>query len=86
MRTVNASSLSGGLVASLLQRLDLRITALGIPVSTSPLTTPLFTALFGATPALDLLLDQVQQVAGIRVGQADVRVPGARCGVAALVG
>ena len=86
VRTVNASSLSGGLGASLLQRLDLRITALGIPVSTSPLTTPLFTALFGATPALDLLLDQVQQVAGIRVGQADVRVPGARCGVAALVG
>ncbi len=86
VRTVNASSLTGGLVASLLQRLDLRITALGIPISTSPLTTPLLTALFGATPALDLLLDQVQQVAGIRVGQADVRVPGARCGVAALVG
>jgi uncharacterized membrane protein len=85
VQTVNATSLTQGLVASLMQRLDIRINVLGIDVGTSPLTTPLLGALTGATPALDGLLDQVQQVAGIRVGQADVRVPGARCGTAALV-
>lgn len=84
-RTVNANSVTQGLVGSLMQRLDLRISVLGLQVGTSPLTTPLLSALSGATPLVDQLLDQIQQVAGIRVGQADVRVPGAHCGVPALV-
>ncbi|RTL23405.1 MAG: hypothetical protein EKK50_00550, partial [Sphingomonadaceae bacterium] len=86
VKTVNTTHAFGGLIASLLQRLDLRISVLGLTVSTSPVTAPLLSALSGAAPALDGILEQLQQLAGVRIGQADLRVVGARCGAPALVG
>ena len=86
VKTINTTQAFGGLIASLLQRLDLRISVLGLTVSTSPVTAPLLSALSGVAPALDGILEQVQQLAGVRIGQADLRVVGARCGAPALVG
>lgn len=86
VKTINTTGAFGGLIASLLQRLDIRISVLGLTVGTSPVTGPLLGALSGAAPALDGVLEQLQQLAGVRVGQADLRVVGARCGAPALVG
>ncbi len=63
VKTINTTQAFGGLIASLLQRLDLRISVLGLTVSTSPVTAPLLSALSGVAPALDGILEQVQQLA-----------------------
>ena len=86
VKTVDTTNAFGGLIASLLRKLDIRISVLGLTVGTSPLTTPLLGALSGVAPALDGTLEQLQQLVGVRVGQADLRVVGARCGTPALVG
>jgi uncharacterized membrane protein len=71
---------------SLLGRLDLRVDAIGLSVTTpSHIRSALTTTLAPLASPLDELLDTVLSVAGISVGEADVRVSGVYCQRAVLV-
>lgn len=50
------------------------------------MTSTLGNTLSAVAPALDLVVGQVTALAGVHVGQADVRIDGVRCGTPVLVG
>ncbi|HEV7247638.1 MAG TPA: pilus assembly protein TadG-related protein [Shinella sp.] len=65
--------------------LEINIKLLGLPINASILTSALATTLGTVTPALDQLLYNLLLVAGIRIGEADIRVTGVSCKRPALV-
>lgn len=99
VRTISASGLAGSLIGSLGSSLVLTTTVdtnlvPAILLSTvngllGPLLSALLSSVFTAlTPVLNLLdgaLDPVLAAAGVRLGFADVRATGVRCGFVALV-
>ncbi|MGE0742817.1 MAG: pilus assembly protein TadG-related protein [Hyphomonadaceae bacterium] len=72
-------------VSSLLGRTDLRVRAGGFSLGTGALTNSVRVALTAASAPLDGLLNGLSDLLGVRLGEADVRVNGVRCGGAALV-
>lgn len=86
VRSVQTNDIVGGIAASLLRTADIRVSVLGLGLSAGLLTATLGTTLSLAAPALDTLLDATLSLAGLRLGEADVRVNGVRCGVPVLVG
>ncbi|HET8613453.1 MAG TPA: TadG family pilus assembly protein [Sphingomonas sp.] len=81
IRTVSTNDLTQGVASSLVRGLDLRVAGL----NASLVTGLVGQALTPVSPALDGLLDQIEGLLGIHVGQADVSVDGVRCGQPALV-
>ncbi|RTL48365.1 MAG: hypothetical protein EKK40_17830 [Bradyrhizobiaceae bacterium] len=84
-KTVNTTSFTSSLTASLLNDLQLTIQLgpLGLPI---PGIGPLVTGIIsGASGSIDTLLVSVLQTLGVGLGQADVWVPGIRCDGAVLV-
>lgn len=65
--------------------LEINVKLLGLPINASILTSALATTLGTVTPALDQLLYNLLLVAGIRIGEADIRVTGVSCKRPALV-
>lgn len=84
-RTISSSTLVQSITASLIGRLQLTVSLLGLPIPLSPLTAAIGSVLQGVAPALDGLLNVVTGALGVHLGEADVRVTGMRCGVPALV-
>lgn len=72
-------------VSSLLGRTKLTVRAAGVGLSTSALTSAVQGVLTGAAGPLDNLINGLSDLLGVRLGEADVRVNGVRCGGAALV-
>lgn len=86
VKTVSTNDIAAGVASSLLRTIDIRANVLGLGLSTGLLTSTLGNTLSIAAPALDLVVGQVTALAGVHVGQADVRVDGVRCGTPVLVG
>ncbi len=72
-------------IASLLGRTDLTVRAGAAGLSTGAVTSSVQGALTAAAAPLDQLLNGLSDLLGVRLGEADVRVNGVRCGGAALV-
>lgn len=71
---------------TLLQNLDLDIQLLFLTLGTpKTVTSALASTLGGVTPAIDDLLYNLLLVAGVRIGEADIRVTGVSCQRPALV-
>lgn len=85
-KSVSTHNLTGSLATSLAQNTSLTPILLGLPLPLTPITTAVGNTLALVAPALDLLLDQVLTLAGLKVGEADVWINGVRCGTPQLVG
>lgn len=72
-------------ISSLLGRTQLTVRVLGLGLNTGTLTSLVRSALTAAAGPLDGLINGLSDLLGIRLGEADVRVNGVRCGGAALV-
>lgn len=86
IKSVATNDLVQGVATSLIQRLTVNVAGLGglgLPLGGSG---AIATALGNTAAPLDALIDQVTALAGVRIGQADVRVNGVRCGTPRLVG
>lgn len=85
-KSVSTNDIAAGVASSLLRNVDIRANVLGIGVSGGLLTNMLGNTLSAVAPALDLVVGQATALAGVHVGQADVRIDGVRCGTPVLVG
>lgn len=72
-------------VSSLLGQTKLTVRAGGLGLSTGALTSAVQGVLTSAAGPLDSLVNGLSDLLGVRLGEADVRVNGVRCGGAALV-
>lgn len=72
-------------ISSLLGRTNLTVRAGGVGLSTGAVTSSVQGALTTAAAPLDQLVNGLSDLLGVRLGEADVRVNGVRCGGAALV-
>ena len=79
VKTVASRHIVGGLMASLLQRLELTPRVLNLPLDLGGLTRALGSLLAPIGPALDALLNPVFDLLGLRFGEADVQVHGLSC-------
>ena len=74
--------------ASLLQTASVGVQTGGVDLilDRTLLTQGLQTSLTGAAPSLDQVLDSLEILIGVKLGEADLRIDGLRCNDAALVG
>ncbi|KQM98846.1 hypothetical protein ASE78_06420 [Sphingomonas sp. Leaf25] len=86
VKTVATNDVARGVASSLIRNVDLDARVLGLGLSVGPLVSSVGNVLALAAPALDMVVDQVTGLAGVRIGEADVRVNGVRCGTPMLVG
>ncbi|MEH3106660.1 MAG: TadG family pilus assembly protein [Sphingomonas fennica] len=86
VKTIEAGRPFGGIAASLARRTSLAIAVGPLRLPDLGLGAAVGTTLSLAAPVLDAALATVTGLAGLHLGQADVRVNGLRCGVPALVG
>jgi len=84
-RTVNTTSFTSPLTASLLGDLLLGIQVGPLALPIPGLGPQVVSIISGATGSIDLLLNTVLQTLGVGLGQADVWVAGIRCDGAVLV-
>ena len=84
IRTVSAGSLLTSPAAGLLAGLDLQVNGLALLGLPAP-KAALITALGAAAAPVDRVLVSLLELAGVRIGAADVAVTGTRCGGAVLV-
>ncbi len=73
-------------ISSLLRELDIDIRAIGLGLTEAGVARALTPALIAAAPVLDDLVNELTGALGVNIGEADVRVNGARCAGVALVG
>lgn len=85
-KSVSTNDIAAGVASSLLRNIDIRANVIGIGLSAGLLTNTLGNTLSAVAPALDMVVGQVTGLAGVHVGQADVRMDGVRCGTPILVG
>jgi uncharacterized membrane protein len=85
VKSVATDDIARGVASSLLRTVDVRAQIVGLGLSAGLLTSTVGHMLSAAAPALDLVVSQVTALVGVRVGEADVRVDGVRCGTPILV-
>lgn len=85
LHTVSTNDLTQGVASSLLNKTTLTAQVLGVPVNLSSVTSAVGSLLTPIAPSLDGLLNQVTDLLGVHVGQADVGIDGVRCGRPSLV-
>ena len=78
-RTVQSRAFASGAVTSLLQRLDLEVTALGLGVNVGAIGQGVGLLLTPLGPVLDGVLNSVLALLGLHLGEADVTVHGVSC-------
>ena len=79
VRTVQSRAFASGAVTSLLQRLDLEVTALGLGVNVGAIGQGVGLLLTPLGPVLDGVLNSVLALLGLHLGEADVTVHGVSC-------
>ena len=86
--TVQTRDLARATVASLISNIDLKADALGLGLglNAGALTAPVQPALAAAAAPADDVINALSDVVGLHLGEADLRVNGARCHGVALVG
>ena len=85
VKTVSTRDAARATLSSLLGETDLSVRVLGLGLGVGPVTSALRGALTGMAAPLDELVNGLTDLLGVRLGEADVRVNGVRCGGAALV-
>ncbi len=89
-RSVSSRQFAGGLVASLLGRLDVTVSVVGLGLGLGDLTQALGALLAPLGPTLDGVVAPVLDLLGLKVGEADVTLHGLSCpdgrGIPRLVG
>ncbi|MEZ5958913.1 MAG: pilus assembly protein TadG-related protein [Hyphomonadaceae bacterium] len=85
VKSVSTRDTARATVSSLLRQTKLTVHAGGLGLSTSALTSAVQSVLTSAAGPLDNLVNGLSDLLGVRLGEADVRVNGVRCGGAALV-
>lgn len=85
VKSVATRDIAAATMSSLLGRTDLNVRALGLGLNLGGLTASLRGVLNAAAAPLDELVNGLTDLLGVRLGEADVRVNGVRCGGAALV-
>ena len=86
IHTVSTGDLTQGVASSLVGKMNLSAQALGIGANLSGVTSSVGALLTPVAPTVDGLIDQVTELLGVHVGQADLQVDGVRCGKPSLVG
>jgi uncharacterized membrane protein len=86
-KSVDSNDIVQSMVSSLLGKLQLsvQVLGLGLVLGKSALTSAVSATLAKAATPLDDLIASLTNALGVHLGQADVRVNGLRCKVAALV-
>lgn len=85
VKSVATDDLARAIASSLVDDVDIEVSALGLGFNASSIASLVGSTLQVAAPAIDGLITQIAQAAGIKLGNADVRVDKARCGVPMLV-
>ncbi|QGZ93833.1 pilus assembly protein TadG-related protein [Terricaulis silvestris] len=85
VKQVHTRDTAQATISSLLGRTNLTVAAGGLGLSTGAVTSSVRGALTTAAAPLDGLVNGLSDLLGVRLGEADVRVNGVRCGGAALV-
>lgn len=85
VKTVDSTSLVEGIAISLVKKLQLSVNVGGLGIGATAVGALVGNTLTPAAPVLDGVINSLTGLLGIHLGQADVRVNGARCGVPALV-
>jgi uncharacterized membrane protein len=85
VKSATTDDLARAIAASLIDDVDIRVSALGLGLNASAITGLVGSTLQTIAPAIDGLLVEITTAAGIKLGNADVRVDKARCGVPMLV-
>ena len=85
VKTVATRDAVRATLSSLLGEADLNVRVLGLGLGVGPITQTLRGALTNVAAPLDDLVNGLTDLLGVRLGEADVRVNGVRCGGAALV-
>lgn len=86
VKSVSTRDLLGSSIATLLGNLDLEVKALSLSLGLEPLLRNSLVATLSRTAgSLDALLSNVLLLAGVRIGEADVRVTGISCDRPVLV-
>ncbi|MCX7356600.1 MAG: hypothetical protein NT015_00385 [Alphaproteobacteria bacterium] len=85
MKSVHTRDAVRATVSTLLGQTKLTVRAAGLGLSTSALTSAVRGVLTTVAGPLDTLVNGLSDLLGVRLGEADVRVNGVRCGGAALV-
>ncbi len=85
VKTVSTRDAAQATVSSLLGRTDLTVRLLGLGLNLDAVTKSLRGVLSVVAAPLDGLVNGLTDLLGVRLGEADVRVNGVRCGAAALV-
>ncbi|MGE3143869.1 MAG: TadG family pilus assembly protein [Hyphomonadaceae bacterium] len=86
VKTVSTHDIARATLSSLVAQTDLSVRAGGLARGLPTQIAPVRAALSAAARPLDDLLNSLTELLGVRLGEADVRVNGVRCGGAALVG
>lgn len=79
MKTVHATGLVNGVVVSLLQKLDVTVNIIGLPLGLGGLVQALGVLLTPLGPVLDAVINPILDTLGLKFGEADVTVLGAVC-------
>lgn len=86
VRTISSSHPVQSIATSLVQHVSIEPRVAGLlTVPTGPITRTVGQTLGAVAPAIDGLLSLVTGAAGVKIGEADVRVTGLRCGQPVLV-
>lgn len=86
VKTASTNDAVASLVTSLSDDAEIRPRVAGYSVLIQPLTGSLRQGLVNAAPSVDRLVNQITDMLGLGLGEADVRVNAIRCGTPALVG
>jgi uncharacterized membrane protein len=84
-KTVSTDDIASTSLSSVLSSLSPTVTAVGLPLSLTGLSSALGALIAPAANPLDGVLNNLTSLLGVRLGAADVRVNGLRCGESALV-
>ncbi len=85
IKSVQASDVVASFAASLVSKSQIKVTALGLGVNASSVTSLVGTTLGTIAPAIDSLLFSALEATGVKVGVSDVSVDKLRCGTPILV-
>ena len=84
VKSVKTDDIAQGTLSSLLGSLNIAVTLAGLPAAPT-IGLPLSDTVKGLGAPLDAIINDLTDLLGVRLGEADVHVNGLRCRDAALV-
>lgn len=85
-KTVSTNVSLGSIVDDLLRWPEITVTVIGLPLPTEAVRAAVASVLMTLAEPLEATLGEILSLAGIRLGEVDVRIDGMTCGSARLVG